>query len=384
MESQYIKKRAVFSLSGYDPKGARYYYNLYKREASKEENISVSDKKRTDKHIQSWTVENTSEEKTTHTEYHFLEWDDIVRKEWSKNYFYLILDFFLYIKVYLLGGLFLKYFIKSYRQMEMIFFPLNYMLVSFLLCYFGSFWIFTLLENFLSLFLTWVFTILSALIFMWGLLIWGTKVGLFWLLRSFVFSSKYASENIPLLEQRISYLASHLAEAIRKSKANDIDEIFLLSHSSGTILSIPILAKALKELNSSSTTIPTISILSLGHCIPLVTVIPHSLSYQKEMQYLAEQDNIIWVDYTSVIDTATFPKLNFFEDVNIELKSKENFHLLSPKFHTLYPEKAYKKLKKDKYKAHFLYMMSHPKSTGYNFFTLTSGHKALKQAIKNA
>jgi len=372
-----VKKRAIFYLSGYDPKGARYYYNLYKSEASKEKSIFVSPKQRSDKHIQSWTIKNTTEEKITDTEYHFLEWDDIVRKNWKKSSYQLLKDWFFYIKVYLLGGLFLKYFIKSHRQMEGIFFPLNYFIVSAGIMYIWSLGFFILLESY-ALFIL-LFFFLS-----WGFFLWATHVGLFWLLRIFVFSAKYTLEDMPNLEKRIDYFAKSLADNLYDAKKNNIDEILIISHSVGSILSIPILSRTLKQVKIDKKIFPTLSVISLGHCIPLVTVIPHSLAYQKEMQYLANQENITWVDYTSVIDTATFPQLNFFEDVNINIKAKENFHFLSPKFHTLYPNKAYKKLKKDKYKAHFLYMMSHPRPRGYNFFRLTSGHQTLKEAIKYA
>ena len=85
-----IKNREVFYLSGYDPRGARYYHGLYKKESAKQAKVDdvkivVSSGKRSSKHQQS-----------TQNNYHFLEWDDIIRKRWNSTLLSLFLDFFFY------------------------------------------------------------------------------------------------------------------------------------------------------------------------------------------------------------------------------------------------------------------------------------------------
>jgi hypothetical protein len=377
----YVKKRIVFYLSGYDPRGAKYYYHFYKTEANKEKNIQVSPKKRYHKHISTWTITNQNDTHYTESEYHFLEWDDIIRKQWKKTAIALIKDWFFYMRVYIFGGLFLKYFKKSPKQMEGIFFPFNYIWISFIIIFLSTtiVWSYALATFPLSLaiFTSLVFVLLSI----YALLYWGTKVGLFWLLRIFVFSAKYILEGIPSLEKRTQYFAKHLADTLSTAKAKGIDEVLFVSHSLGTSISIPLLSKCFQLLKDKED-IPMLSILSLGQCVPLVSVVPFSEAYQKEMLYLSRQDNLIWVDYTAQIDLACFPQLNFFEDVGIECRTKENFHFLSPRFHLLYSPQNYAKIRKNLSLSHFLYMMSSENKEGYNFFTLTSGRNTLKWQVE--
>ena len=99
-----IKNREVFYLSGYDPRGARYYHGLYKKESAKQAKVDdvkivVSSRKRSSKHQQSWQVEYISKEQSTQNNYHFLECDDIIRKRWNSTLLSLFLDFFFYEKL---------------------------------------------------------------------------------------------------------------------------------------------------------------------------------------------------------------------------------------------------------------------------------------------
>lgn len=379
--TKYVKKRIVFYLSGYDPRGAKYYYDLYKKEANKEQNIKVSAKSRVYESMSTWTIQNTNHHSMTESEYHFLEWDDIIRKEWKKTGFALIRDWFFYVKVYLLGGLFLKYLKKSPKQMEGIFFPFNYIFFSLLIVCLSTTSVYLYALETFSFLLAFFMSLFFFFFSLYALLYWGTKLGLFWLLRIFVFSAKYILEGIPSLDERTEYFSRHLANTLLTAKAKGIDEILFVSHSLGTSLSIPILSQSLQILGEEQD-IPTFSILSLGQCVPLFTVIPHSHSYQQKMLTLSQQHNFTWVDYTAKIDLACFPQLNFFEDVGIECKIKENFYFLSPRFHTLYTPQNYAKIRKDLSLSHFLYMMSPEHSQGYNFFTLTSGKNTLKQQVK--
>ena len=80
----HVNRREVFYLSGYDPRGARYYYGLYKKEGALQSKVNglhldMSSRNRTAKHVQSLEIKASSKEGETRTNYHFLEWDNLIR-----------------------------------------------------------------------------------------------------------------------------------------------------------------------------------------------------------------------------------------------------------------------------------------------------------------
>ncbi|CAA6805982.1 MAG: Unknown protein [uncultured Sulfurovum sp.] len=377
-----VENREAFYLGGYDPRGVRYYYNLYKTEATKQTkssdiNISVGKRKRSNMHVHTWEINTQTDTIQTKTNYHFLEWDDIIREDWKKNVLELFLDFIFYFKTYILAGRFSQYMFSSPYQMVGIFLPLFYVIISFFLVTFLSTQIYLYFEGLvgLAIYLGTFILMFSALIKL------GDKLAVFWLLRIFVFSARYAFHEKKNLDLRLNEFSAFIEKRIETAKENNIDEILLVSHSVGSILSIPLLEKILKKTEHNQSDVK-LSVLVLGECIPLVSGINHALEYKSKMQFVAQSTNLFWLDYTTVIDGACFPQLNYFEDANIQIKEKESFHFHTGRFHTLFSKKTYKQLRKNKYLTHFIYFMATEISGNYNFFKMTAGSKKLNTVVK--
>lgn len=375
-----VKKRELFYLSGYDPRGARYYYNLYRKESKLQAKVNglhlgVSSRKRTDKHVQSWEIKSTSREGETVTNYHFLEWDDLIRAEWKKNSLSLILDFIFYVKAYLLSGAFRKYSKDFPYQMVSLFYPLVYISLMLVVSLLSGWFLFEWLELKYSLWISISVSLFLSYVIIYSLLFIADKLALFWVLRILVFSGKYVYDENPLLTERMEYFSKRVIKSLNELKSNEVDEVLFVAHSIGTILMIPILSKVLKEIDSRV----NISVLTLGECIPLVSGLPKSASFQKDMQHIAKQSNIYLLDYTSLIDGVCCPSLNYFNDSGIPLNCKENFRFESPRFHKLFLERNYTKIRRNKYLTHFLYLVSSDIKGDYDYFKMTAGHDFLRK-----
>ncbi len=376
-----VKKRETFYISGYDPRGARHYYNFYKIQSKEQSDINgidmdISSRKRTSKYIQTWQINASSEDKYTQTNYNFLEWDDIIRENWKKNFFNFFIDIIFYLKTYILSGRFIKYSKISPYQMIALFSPIIYIILSIgFSCY---------ISYYIDLFLNGLLGIVSALFLFvlsfYVLLKLADKLALFWLIRIFVFSGRYVFEDNEEIEDRLEYFSSYLVEKIKNAKKDGIDEILIVSHSVGAILTMPLLEKTLKKLDKNLDY--NLSILVLGECIPLITCIDKAIEYKSQMKYVAQSKHLFWLDYTTIIDGACFPTLNYFEDIDIKIKYSNNFYFLSPRFYKLFSKQKYAKLRKNRYLAHFIYMMSTEYASSYDFFRLTAGHQYLRNTIK--
>ena len=75
-----IRKRRLFYLHGFDPRGAQHYLSLYRDQAEKQQHAEgVEYRIETEEALRSQlNIRFTEDEQTTETTYQFLSWSDIV------------------------------------------------------------------------------------------------------------------------------------------------------------------------------------------------------------------------------------------------------------------------------------------------------------------
>lgn len=384
-----IKKRETFYLSGYDPRGVRYYYNLYKKESKEQEKISglkieVGSRQKRDTHIYSWEIHSHREKQksTTYTTYHFLGYDDLIRERWDKSSLGILRDMWFYIKTYIFTGVLFSLSKASPKQFSPLIFPVAYLFLAMAISLFMSITIFKWLVMFMPLSVG-LLTVLGLFFSLMQLLIrLGEKTTAFWLLRIYVFSGKYVLEERKSLDERIDYFAQYIAKHINTMEKNGIDEVLIVAHSVGTILLIPIVAKALEKSNVSLKKMQSVSILTLGECIPLVSFLEEAKVFKTQMQSILAYKNFTWFDYTAPVDGACFPLVDYYQHAGIAKSESQGPIYLSPRFHLLYEKENYAILKRKKFLLHFLYIMSTDTAGVYDFFKMTAGEQHLKDYLK--
>lgn len=380
-----VKKRVVYYLSGFDPRGARHYYQMYKEEARKEEernqriSIDISISKR-DKNTQSCHITYSSCDdeilRTTTTEYHFLRWDDIIRQHWAGSIISIYKDLFFFIWTYMPNGLIVKLGRLVPYQMIAAIYPVLYLIGTPLLAAIIAYSLYLYIAPIHQIFAL-VLGIIALIGIVKGSLFIGNKVAVFWLLRIYAFCAQYGFGNIPELEERIENFAEQIAQTLKAIEEKDIDEVLIVSHSVGTIIAIPILAKAIELSRINEKTLKKLSVMSLGECIPLVSFMPKASGYREAMQRLISAPNFCWLDYTSVVDGACSAQLDFYKQSGVSVQRSDVPLYLSPRFHTLYTLEKYTILSRNKYFSHFLYLMATEKDGDYNYIQMTAGHRRL-------
>ncbi|MEA2048014.1 MAG: hypothetical protein U9O64_06140 [Campylobacterota bacterium] len=380
-----VRKRETFYLAGYDPRGARQYYNLYKKEAALQEKVNamhmdISARKRSDAHMQSWQIRSSSTINnnlyTTQTNYHHLEWDDLIRKVWKKNMLSLFKDLFYVLKHYVFTGIIFKYAKTAPTQMIAAFYPVLYLFTALYLSYILFSFFFTFLSLYFHGLLSLCISLVSAYALMRFFLFLGNKMAVFWLLRIYLFALKYVYEEDSALEERLEAFATYIRNTLLASEKNAVDEVLIVSHSVGTIIAIPIMAKVL-QAGVSKEALSKVSIMTLGECIPIVSFLPDADTYQEQMLTLASEDSLCWLDYTSAIDGACFPLMDFYQHSGIEIEKYQKPFYLSPRFHTLFSMEHYAALRKNRYLTHFIYLHATDYAGVYDFFKMTAGHQRL-------
>ncbi|AJD01221.1 hypothetical protein [Campylobacter lari] len=371
------QKRDVFYIAGYDPRGYRHYYAMFKKKLAEQNTLLNYDYTLSKAQVDAYAFWQIQTPYTSIT-YTFLSWNDIVKKNWSEGIKDALSDCYSFFRIYTITGLFLKFGKESPHQLITGYYPFFYVLLSLIFTLFCAFGSLFYLQNF-HIVLRILAFILSLVFLPKMLYKLGKKLAVFWIARICSFCANWEKNSQGELELRMDDFARVIFEKLKENVNDKNYELILSAHSVGTVLCINVLAKVLRKCEKENVSFKNLKVLTLGECIPLVSYQKRSFEFRKDLEYLGSK-NLIWYDFTSIIDGACFAQVDFIRTSGVKAQFSPKY--LSAKFHTLYKNKDYKKIKKDKYKAHFLYLFATQIQGVYNFFEIIIGKNKLEEKIK--
>jgi hypothetical protein len=186
------------------------------------------------------------------------------------------------------------------------------------------------------------------------------------------------------MDERLNIFKTYILDSLN----DDYDEVLLIAHSNGTILSVPLLNDIFNETTDIQK--QKFRFLSFGHCIPLASFYRKSHKFLNQLDELS-QKNFIWYDIGSPADGVCFALHNPFISYNKAILGKNNdpqpiehiakIQMFTPQFHKYYEKNNYQKLKKNKFLLHFQYMYCSDKPSPYNFYRLITHYKTLEENL---
>lgn len=386
-----VRRRCVFYVSGFDPKGAGHYRALYKREAAKQSRINgwqfdVGARQRLDGGNTFWSIQASQgggDPVTTH--YEFMRWDDVVRQNWPVHTPALWLDVVMTTLFNLRHGSLWQMFKLSWPPAVALFAPFVLLLVMLL----GA-PVLSLVLGYLAMasldWPEWAAAVCTA-VSLTCLMMLGryleSRYSMYWLTRSYAFTARQALGQVPELEARLDAQARRLAQRIIEQQD---DEILLVAHSSGTIMAVCILARAIDLLKVQAQTgrvvRSQVSFMSLGQCIPLLACLPQAQQFRTELSLLGQTDWIDWIDFSAPPDGCCFA-LND----PLALTGQKPYKvpkLLSPRFAEMFEFTHYRALRRDKFRMHFQYLMASDRAVKYDYFLITASDQTLSGRYADA
>lgn len=362
--------RRLFYLSGFDPRGARFYHDLHREQIARRaerigQPITVSGRSRGEGKSFEWTVESAAE--GTNTRVTFLRWDDIVGRAWVKGHLNLFIQT---LRTYARNALLLKWWTgwklgkgpmiaMSYPPLFVAGLPLLIGLPIVLL---------------LMLVLPWWAAVAAAAVpAVWLTRILIVKMRACWLVRLFIYTDAIAAGGMPGdLAERLDAFAAQISEALDEG----LDEVLLVAHSNGSILAVPIMLRLL-ELRGGK--LPeNFTLVTYGHCIPMLTG-RRDAHWFHAMLYAISRHEFAWVDIGSPPDGAAFslidPLLPEATHGAIRLT------LLSPRFHCFYDPENYRLDYASKYDAHFDYLRCGDRVSPLDMPSLSCAARPISAAI---
>ncbi len=386
--SQAVRRRHVFFISGFDPKGASHYHALYRAQASQQSAVNGMSMQVGPRRPMadgangnsSWTIEAVSPEaRHCETTYEFARWDDIVRRHWPRSTLRLLLDMVFAYWLMLASGVVPAIWKLSRKALIGAAYPIM-VLGSGLVVGIGlGLWAALGLHGHETAGpLAFV-----AFLLPFGLVLWGTRyiesrLNTTWLVRIFSFTGKLAQGQTPGLEARLDALGLRIAN---KMRAKEADEILVVGFSVGSILAVSAMARALKRLEGGGTgaTYPVLSLLTLGHCIPMLGLLPQASVFREELGVLAQTKCLTWFDFSSPTDWGSFALVDPVAACEVELPKSagHKVQLRSPRFHTMFAPAVYAAIRRNKRRLHLQYLMAGDSPTDYDYFAVTAGAQTL-------
>lgn len=377
-----VKRRHVFFLSGFDPKGAAYYHRLYREQSALQGAVTgteyeVSERKTLGNGNSVWTVCSGG----TETVYEYVRWDDVVRAHWPRGAWQVLLSALqVYALVLQQAGALCKIWRVARRTLVALFYPAVYWLGVLLLAGLGAAWMVWLCGSFMA----WP---VGAVGLMAGLLaggvLWGgwwleQRLHTSWLLRIFGFADKCATGQVGELLSRWDGLATQVRQALFDP---DIDEVLLVGFSVGSMGAVSVAARIVQACADAPNALAKLSVLTLGHCIPLLGLMPAAAAFRTELSAVGACRDVFWVDCSSPSDWGSFALV---DPVALCAEGKAAMAvnpraMVSPRFHTLFDSVTYAGLKKDKRRMHMQYLMAGQLPGSYDFFSWTAGALSLRQ-----
>lgn len=338
-------KRKIFYVGGFDPRGVRFYYHLLKDEVARyaartAEAATVTRRRRVSSIRSDWTVENPTAGAST--DYSFLRWEDIVKAAWIRNPVDLARR-----SVATYAGHARHLDIPASRKLGRgplitlfyppaltVLLPLVLALPAFALLLIRAPW--------------WLALPVALAVGIAGSVPILTSIHAPWLLRFFAFNADFGEGDFsPALQQRLDRFAEEILPALD----GDHDEVLLVTHSNGSILAVPLMARLLRARGGAMPA--NFALVTLGHCIPLVAMRRDAVRFHDRLRELAAGD-FRWIDIGSPPDGAAYFGVDPMKLVASDPRPR--IELLSPRFHLFFDPATYHTGWRHKYDIHFDYL----------------------------
>ncbi len=386
--------RLVFFFSGFDPKGATFYHRLFRngiaqRNAAHDETLALGKRHRIGRWASVWTSlwrgapsVRGGKPVTMRTRVHFMRWDDIVRRHWRREPRQLARD---YWNVYV-GGLTSGVLGRVWKQAPAAFWMAVFPLVVAMSALAAGV---LLVGGLLSL--SGAVPALAAMVvgLVAGFAGWRALahwIDSEWLLRLYAFMRQQALGEVPALDARLDEMAARVVESVearmRHPGALPLREVMIVGYSSGTIMAASVMARALPkltELLDSRRTHKgaTLSMVTLGHCIPIAAEWPGARRLRSELDDLAESTLLTWHDYSASSDRAAFWQSTPWPQPAL-LKGYQ----ASPPFKAMPGAVQFAAMRRERREMHLQYLRP-PRGRGaadsYDFFMLACGPETLAE-----
>ena len=191
----------------------------------------------------------------------------------------------------------------------------------------------------------------------------------YYLMHDYAYSAQHRGANPPALEARMAKFAERIAEALR----TDVDEVLIVGHSSGAHLAVSVLSDLIRAGRGAAKGGPTLSLLTLGHVVPMVSFLPRAERLRADLRFLCARADITWVDVTAPGDGCAFALCDPVAVTGVAPEGQKWPLVFSAAFSETLSPARWKQLRRRFFRLHFQYLCAFDRPRDYDYFQITGG-----------
>ncbi|SFS11762.1 hypothetical protein [Yoonia litorea] len=384
-----VRRRRVFHIPGYDPMHPRRYRELYRTEGAAQAAISgyrIRVQAASSQDSFCWDVTGEFAKATVKSRIDVLMWSDIVRDSMAQSipatYLQLLKTAWTYIGT---GALFRLMRLRKGPIIAALY-PVVFLLAQLGIAV-GAGWLLGgaaaqivgagtgegAFAAWLALTAQWfVLGLVATVILRWFKSL-DNRVFAYYLTHDYAFSANANGAYPERLEARLDQFADQIAAALQETT----DEVLVVGHSSGAHLAISIVADLLRDGRVPRNG-PTLSLLTLGQVVPMVSFLPKADRLRADLKYLSENDALAWVDVTAPGDGCCFALCDPVAVSGVAGQSQKWPLVLSAAFTKTLSASRWRQLRWRFFRLHFQYLCAFDQPQGYDYFQITAGPMTLR------
>ncbi|SDW11896.1 hypothetical protein [Roseicitreum antarcticum] len=374
---QSVSNRRVFYIPGYDPFPPRRYRELYRTESAAQAAISgyqISQKPKKGPGPYGWRVTAAIDGTTTASEMNILIWSDIVRDSMqagiAATYWLLLKTFWIYVST---GAIFRLFRLRAgpgIAAMYPVVMLLGQLALALMLAA-GVGWALSYLMPSVAAYVLGLAVVPPVLMLFRRL---DGRFFVYYLLHDYAFTARHLGRNPPQLQARLREMADMIADALQD---DTLDEVLVVGHSSGVHLGVSILANVVRR-GAVSDDGPRLAFLSLGHCVPMQSYLPHADALRADLHYLSQRRELTWVDVTAPGDGCCYALCDPVATSGAAPAKGQRWPIVvSAAFSQSLTPQTYAKYKRRYFRLHFQYLCAFDAPRDYDYFQITAGPRTL-------
>jgi hypothetical protein len=373
-----IRRRHVFYVEGYDPRGAEGYHRLFARELSRFVETwgieaSQSELALDSEDVAHWTVETKGANWQTATRYEFVRFEHVIRAAARRPLVRQISRTLRWMFDDLVGGALLRTVRASWRfALHLIL--LQAPLLAWLLVAIVAGWVAAIaIERLIGAPLP--IALLGA-VAVWGALFAALRpLADRWVMlqvaNGWPLMRDFARGRPTGYERPVEAFAAKLVAAAR---AGEVDEILVVGHSAGGLTAPIVVTRALELDPDLGRRGPRVTLITVGSLLPAFAIHPAAERMRAAIRRLAVEPAVRWVDCQARKDIMNFWDFDPVGGVGVEVGAARKNPIIWPvRLRDMLTDAAYDRLRLSQFRMHYQYVMANDQRAPYDYFQLVCG-----------
>ncbi len=385
-----IRRRLVLYCPGYDAIADRRYYRLMVTQFALlagqfgiEREIGPVE---VDERVPSvrWSVSAANAGWRTETTYEVLRWDDLIRRDLSRNWRKRAPLFLAMLTASWRDRFMLRLFRMDWHFASLLIYPLIALLAVLCAAIAAGYGVACLVALFLPLssWITGLITIVLAAFLARAAEPWLRKAYVYHVLDDWIFHWQDTLGRRPDFDARLDHFGQRLFAAARDTS---VEEILIVGHSSGAIVAIECVARAFARDPQLGRRGPRLALLTIGARVPISALWTSAQRLRGAITRVAIEPSLLWVEYQAPQDPFHAFRFDAVRDLQLDLGgcARINPVIRSARFKQTLRPHTYRRLRLQFFRLHFQFLMANERPGECDYLMIACGPVSLADRIRD-